>query len=215
MPGLTVTAMAEVAEEMVEAVAGVLLFGGAMLLAAGLAAALSIWLVVRRVKRSRRLRGGWHKGTLTVRSLAADDAGRRLARLRIQLCRSAEATERTLAAADAHGRPVGDLPAVAANLARAERTLDEQLRLAEREPDPALKRSLAGRLDEQVGRAAALAAELRRTLLLAGDSIGDAQLERASRHLALEADALRTWNRSYSARTGSYPRPSAGPSGYR
>ncbi|MFD1214947.1 hypothetical protein ACFQ36_23245, partial [Arthrobacter sp. GCM10027362] len=120
----------------------------------------------------------------------------------LQLRRSAGATERTLAAAGVHGRPVGDLPAVAAHLARAERTLDEQLRLAEREPDPTLKRTLAARLGEQVGRAVALAAQLRQTLLLAGDSIGDAQLERASRHLALEADALRTWNHSYRSRGG-------------
>lgn len=209
MPGLSPVAMASLGEETAEAVAEVLLLGGTMLLIFGLAAVLSAWLVVRRVKRSRRLQDGWYKGTLTVRSLAADDAGRQLARLRIQLRRSAEATERTLAAAGVHGRPVGDLPAVAANLARAERTLDEQLRLAEREPHPALKRTLAARLEEQVGRAAALAAELRQTLLLAGDSISDAQLERASRHLALEADALQSWQRSYSGRSRGPVRPAA------
>lgn len=195
--------MDSVSESAAEVLGGLMLLGGTVLLVFGMAAVLSTWLVVRRIKRSRRLRNGWRQGRLTVRSLAADDAGRRLARLRLMLHRSAEATERTLAAAGTHGRPAGDLPAVAATLARAERTLDEQLRLAEREPDPALKRILAGRLDEQVRRAAALAAELRQTLLLAGDSIGDAQLERASRHLALEADALRTWNHSYTARTGA------------
>ncbi|MCG2622007.1 hypothetical protein LVY72_08760 [Arthrobacter sp. I2-34] len=215
MPGLTVTAMVDVAGSMAEAVAGVMLIGGTMLLIFGMAAVLSAWLVVRKVQRSRRIRNGWTKSTLTVRSLSGDDAGRRLARLRIQLRRSAEATERTLAAADIHGRPVGDLPAVAANLARAERTLDEQLRLAEREPHPALKQTLAARLDEQVRRACALAAELRQNLLLAGDSISAAQLERASRHLALEADALRAWNRSYGGRTAAPIRPMTDPRGYR
>lgn len=200
---------------MAEAVAGVMLIGGTMLLIFGMAAVLSAWLVVRKVQRSRRIRNGWTKSTLTVRSVSGDDAGRRLARLRIQLHRSAEATERTLAAADTHGRPVGDLPAVAANLARAERTLDQQLRLAEREPHPALKQTLAARLDEQVRRACALAAELRQNLLLAGDSISDAQLERASRHLALEADALRAWNRSYGSRTAAPIRPMTDPRGYR
>jgi len=207
--------MASVVEDMADAAAAVMLIGGTMLLIFGMAAVLSAWLVVRRIQRSRRIRSGWTRGTLTVRSLASDDAGRQLARLRIQLRRSAEATERTLAAAGLHGRPVGDLPAVAANLARAERTLDEQLRLAEREPHPGLKQTLSARLEEQVRRACALAAELRQTLLLAGDSIGDVQLERASRHLALEADALRAWNRSYGARRSAPFRPVTDPRGRR
>jgi len=200
-------------DDMAEAAAAVMLIGGTMLLIFGMTAVLSAWLVVRRIQRSRRIRSGWTRGTLTVRSLASDDAGRQLARLRIQLRRSAEATERTLAAAGLHGRPVGDLPAVAANLARAERTLDEQLRLAEREPHPGLKQTLGARLEEQVRRACTLAAELRQTLLLAGDSIGDGQLERASRHLALEADALRAWTRSYGPRRSAPSRPATDPRG--
>jgi len=205
--------MANVAEDMAEAAATVMLIGGTMLLIFGMTAVLSAWLLVRRIQRSRRIRSGWTRGTLTVRSLAGDDAGRQLARLRIQLRRSAEATERTLAAAGLHGRPVGDLPAVAAHLARAERTLDEQLRLAEREPHPALRQTLSARLEEQVRRSCTLAAELRQTLLLAGDSIGDSQLERASRHLAMEADALRAWNHSYGGRRSASVHPATNPRG--
>ncbi|MFD1213295.1 hypothetical protein ACFQ36_14730, partial [Arthrobacter sp. GCM10027362] len=84
MPGLTAAAMAPAGTSPVDVLAELLLFGGTILLIFGMAAVLSTWLVVRRIKRSRRLRSGWRKGTLTVRTLAADDAGRHLARLRLQ-----------------------------------------------------------------------------------------------------------------------------------
>jgi hypothetical protein len=188
------------AEFVTEVVPQILLIGGAVVAAMGLAFAVTCWLVVRRIRRSGVVQRGVRKGSMVVRSVAADDAGRKLARLRMQLERSSEATVRSLAAADAQGRPLGDLPAVAANLARAERALDEQLHLAQREPNPQLRKTLVPGLSEQVERLSGLSAELRQSLLQNGHTVSTSQIERVSTHLALEVDALRTWNTAYGSR---------------
>ena len=127
------------ASAVVETLGQVLLVGGLIVVTVATTVGLSLWYLVRRIRRSRQLRRGLDRSRLTVRSFAADNAGRRLARLHLELHRSLEATERSIGAASSAGRPVGNMPSIAANLVRAGEQLEEELRLAEIEPDRALR----------------------------------------------------------------------------
>ncbi|UNX55073.1 hypothetical protein MF406_01950 [Georgenia sp. TF02-10] len=180
-----------------DAVAQLLLVGGVMLVVLTAALAGTTWLVVRRVRRSRRLRRGMDRGRLVVGTVMGDDAGRRLARMRLEVQRSLDAVERSLGAARAQQRPMGDLPSVAAHLQRAGEQLDAELRLAEREPDRELKTAWASWLADQVRDHTRLAADLRRTLHRTGLAADNHHLQRAGDHLALEVQALRVWDSSY------------------
>ncbi|MEV7648403.1 hypothetical protein [Arthrobacter sp. NPDC089319] len=182
----------------------ILLFTGITMLCVGTAAAVGLWLVIRRIRRSRRLRYGLRSGALTVRSYTKDDAGRRLARQRLGLQRSAEATRRALAAAFAERRFVGELPLVADRLHAASRSLDEQLKLAEGEPEPGVKRSLAASLDSRVQQLNRLSGELRQNLMEAGYSADAEQLELAGKHLSREIEALHAWSSAYRGTSGSH-----------
>ncbi|WP_341359821.1 hypothetical protein V5H98_00655 [Georgenia sp. M64] len=185
------------ASAVVETVGQVLLVGGLVTLAVATAVGLALWYVVRRVRRSRRLRRGLDRSRLTVRSVAADDAGRRLARLHLELHRSLDATQRSIGAATSSHRPVGNMPSIAANLVRAGEQLEEELRLAELEPDKALRETWAAWLEGQVAEHARLSTDLRRSLLTTGVGPGVNHLDRASQHLAVEIEALSAWDPAY------------------
>ncbi|MCK6210204.1 hypothetical protein KZX45_06560 [Georgenia sp. EYE_87] len=188
------------AMDIVDVLAQVVLVGGAVMLVVGLAAVGSLWYVVRRIRRSRRLRRGVDRGRLTVRAVTADDAGRRLARMRLEVQRSVDATERAIGAAESQGAPVGAMPSVAASLVRTGHQLDDELRLAEIEPDAELRRAWVAWLTDQVAEHARLCADLRRSVFSATMATGPSQLTRAGDHLALEVEALQAWGTSYRTR---------------
>lgn len=198
MPEMTVEASA--ADFVSEVVPQILLIGGSVVLAFGLAFAVACWLVVRRIRRSKRIQRNVRKGQLMVRLATGDQSKRQLARLRMQLQRSGEATERSLAAASGQGRPVGELPSVARNLSKAEQALDAQLHLAEREPDPGLRSTLVPGLADQVRQLCGLGTELRQSVLETGHTVSQARMRQVGSHLAMELDALQTWNQSYTSR---------------
>jgi hypothetical protein len=188
------------AVDIVDVLAQVVLVGGAVMLVVGLAALGSLWYAVRRIRRSRRLRRGVDRGRLTVRAVTADDAGRRLARMRLDVQRSVDATERAIGAAESQGAPVGAMPSVAASLVRTGHQLDDELRLAEIEPDVELRRAWVAWLTDQVAEHGRLCADLRRSVLSATMATGPTQLTRAGDHLALEVEALQAWGTSYRTR---------------
>lgn len=177
-----------------------LLIGGTVLLAAGLALTVTSWLVIRRIRRSGSLLRGVETGVLTARSIAGDGGIRQLARLRLKLRRSGQATQRSLEAAAALGVPVGELPVVAADLGRAERSLENQLRLAEREPDRRVRLELARGIRGQVDAVTGHSAQLRKSLLELGNDVGAAQISRAGARLSFEVDVLNAWRSSYGSR---------------
>lgn len=177
-----------------------LIFGGVTLLVIGLGFALATWLIVRRLRRSGVVQRSFSTGVLTARSYAVDDGVRRIARLRLDLRRSGQATRRALDAAAGNGGPIGELPIVAEDLFRAERALEDQLRLAEREPDRQLKRDLANRVGQQVQSYGTLSADLRRSLMHAGQPAGGAEIQRASTHLTREINVLQAWSKAYGTR---------------
>jgi hypothetical protein len=192
---------ADAAEILLEGVLQLLLFGGAVLGVLAIGAATGTWLLVRRVRRSGVLRRRIERGSSRLRSFSMDASARELARLRLELERSTDATRRSVAAAIAQGSPAGDLAATAEELTRAEAVLCERIALAEREPNRALRGDLARGIGEQVNSLCALSAELRRTLLEVHQVSGSRQLDRASTRLTMEIGALKTWNAAYG--TGS------------
>ncbi|MHA7276874.1 hypothetical protein ACX80O_10180 [Arthrobacter sp. Hz1] len=177
-----------------------LLIGGATLVVIGLGMAFATWMIVRRLRRTGVVQRSFSNGVLTARSYAVDDGVRRIARLRLELRRSGQATRRALDAAAGSGGPIGELPIVAEDLFRAERALEDQLRMAEREPDRQLKRDLAGRIGEQVQSYGTLSADLRRSLMQAGQPTGANEIQRASTHLTREINVLQAWSKSYGTR---------------
>jgi hypothetical protein len=103
------------------------------LLAGGVTLA-AVWRVVRRVRRSPRLR----RRVRTVQALTAPPGPRRqVACLRRDLSAAAHATGEAVAVVRAACGTVGDLPQLARRLGRVSRTLDAELRLLAGEPDQA------------------------------------------------------------------------------
>ncbi len=192
---------AEVAGTLFEGLLQLLLIGGTVLGILVVAAVAGTWLVVRKVRRSGRMRRQLQRGSSRMRVMSADPATRELARLRAQLERSTDATRRSVQAALAQGVPGGELAATAEDLTRAEEVLCERISLAEKEPNRALRSELARSIGAQVNTLSELSADLRRTLLEVHSVSSNAQVTRASSRLSLEIGALQTWSATYGSST--------------
>lgn len=183
---------------MTEFLVQLLLIGGIFLLVTSLALGLTAWFVVRRVRRSGVIDRTRESGRITARRLSSDTSVRRMAKLRHELHRSVQATDRSLAAARSAGHPVGDLPAVAADLHRAHLSIEDNIRIAEQEPDRQVRASHAARFRQQADTLTGLSAQLRQSLLQLGDDVGTSASLNAGAHLRLELEGLQAWSNSYS-----------------
>lgn len=192
---------ADATEFLFEGILQLLLFGGAVLGVLAIGAATGTWLIVRRIRRSGALRRGISRGSSRLRSFSMDGSSRELARLRLQLERSTDATRRSVSAALAQGCPAGDLAATAEDLTHAESVLCERIMLAEREPNRVLREELARGIAAQVDSLSELSAQLRRTLLDVHQVAGSRQLDRATSRLTMEIGALQSWNAAYGTGT--------------
>ncbi|GAB3534391.1 hypothetical protein GCM10027403_10150 [Arthrobacter tecti] len=192
---------ADAAETLFDAILQLLLVVGSVLGILAIAAATGTWLLVRRVRRSGILRRRLQRTSGRVRSFSVDASSRELARMRLQLERSTDATRRSVHAALAQGCPSGELAATAEDLTRAESVLGDRIALAEREPNKLLREELARSIDEQVQSLCNLSADLRRTLLEVHNASGSAHLNRATSRLTMEIGALRTWSTAYGSGT--------------
>lgn len=179
-----------------------LLIGGIVVLVSTLTLGLTAWVVARKVRRSGVIRRTKETGLLNARTLSSDSSVRRLAKLRLELHRSMQATDRSLAAARSAGHPVGDLPAVAADLHRAHLSLQDNIRIAEQESDRQLRTSYAARFGQQVDTLTGLSGQLRQSLLQLGDDVGTTATLNAGAHLRLELEGLQAWSTSYSSKPG-------------
>ncbi|GAB3517332.1 hypothetical protein GCM10027402_00520 [Arthrobacter monumenti] len=180
-----------------------LLIGAILLLVSALALGLTAWVVIRKVRRSGIIRRTKETGLLNARALSSDSSVRRLAKLRLELHRSMQATDRSLAAARSAGHPVADLPAVAADLNRAQLSLQNNIRIAEQESDRRLRVSYAARFAQQVDILTGLSSQLRQSLLQLGDDVGNSATLNAGAHLRLELEGLRAWSDSYGSKPGN------------
>ncbi|WP_181036326.1 hypothetical protein [Arthrobacter sp. B1805] len=183
-------------EEFVEA----LVVGLGVLTALGAGTGVAGWLAVRKIRRSRIIERTKDRGMLAARAYAPDKLTREPARLIGELKRSSHATQLALGEAAAQGRPVGDLPRAAAEIDQAAASLEDLLRVADREPNRALKQELTTDLAAQARALDELSADLRRSLLQTSRSIDTLQLEQATKRLRTEISAMSTWRDSYGNR---------------
>ncbi|TRW46066.1 hypothetical protein [Georgenia yuyongxinii] len=123
-----------------------------------------------------------------------------IVRMRRQAQRSVDAVERSLGAAQARGCPVGDLPSMVASLASTGRQLDDELRLAEAEPDAELRWIWTTYLADQLHEHRAECAALRRTVRRLELADGPNHLARAGDPLATELEAGPDWGAPYGRR---------------
>ena len=149
-----------------------------------------IWYGVSRLSRSKGLRRRIEQGELNVRALSSDPTVREVAKHRLAMRRSTDATASALAAAKEARRPVGDLPQVADDLERAYREIDDDLRVVESEPDAAMRHRLLTDLLPDIRTHERLSGDLRRSLLRSRSSASTPALQRAADDLLLEAQAL-------------------------
>ncbi|MGC5615810.1 hypothetical protein [Georgenia sp. Z1491] len=150
----------------------------------------SVWYGVRRLSRSKGMRRRIEQGELNVRALSSDPTVREVAKHRLAMRRSTDATDRALEAAREAGRTVGDLPQVAADLERAYREIDDDLRVVENEPDAGMRHRLLTDLLPDIRTHERLSGDLRRSLLHSRSSSSTPALRRAADDLMLEAQAL-------------------------
>ncbi|MFD1505806.1 hypothetical protein FE374_00595 [Georgenia yuyongxinii] len=123
-----------------------------------------------------------------------------IVRMRRQAQRSVDDVERSLGAAQARGCPVGDLPSMVACLASTGRQLDDELRLAEAEPDAELRWIWTTYLADQLHEHRAECAALRRTVRRLELADGPNHLARAGDPLATEMEAGPAWGAPYGRR---------------
>jgi hypothetical protein len=181
----------------------ILLILGSVMLVLGLASSVLVWLAVRRIRRSGIVRRAADNGVLTLHSLAMDRTVREPARLALELRRSNQANRRALNEAVQRGWPVGNLPDAADELERAAAALGDQLRIADREPNRALKRELSADLTHRVRALEGMSVDLRRCLLRSSVSVDRMELERSGARLEMEISAMHSWLGSYGIRRAS------------
>lgn len=170
-----------------------------------LAALVTVWVIVRRARRSgalKRMQGGVGKavegGLLRMRAEGGEGVGRELAQKRLRLQAALDSTTRSLELARDQQRPVGEIPAILDTLIQAGSVLDSQLRLAEREPDESSRRTTAAALGGQLEMIERTTRDIRGTLAEAGISLGSADLENVTARLSIESQVLKSWTQSYS-----------------
>jgi hypothetical protein len=165
------------------------------------------WRGVRAIRRSRmvttwRVQAGrrpdfFERRVLTVTARAHPGRTGEIATLRLRLQDSVESTHRALAAAEHADQPVGYLPSIGADLARVSAPLAAQLALAQREPDPTIQRSQLDALRPQVDQVCDAAADIRRALADAANSMTTRQLDQVSADLDSEVKAMASWSATY------------------
>ncbi|MGI8612714.1 MAG: hypothetical protein ACR2KL_02005 [Nocardioidaceae bacterium] len=140
---------------------GLLVAIAVVLLVLFLSATITVWVVVRRLRRSALVA----RGLLQLKAQGLPPGpGQELAALRLSLRRATDDTVSSVALAEHAGRPVGDLPMLVQRLVSLSSDLDQQLRLLEREPDPVRLRVVLPTAKDRTTEVTATATRIRSTL---------------------------------------------------
>lgn len=176
---------------------GVLLALGVFLLLSVTAGAVVVWIVARRIRRSPQVA----RGLLRLRAEAlATGPSREFATLRLSLDRSVSYTAGCVAMAERSGRPVGELPGLVRRLVALAASLDQQLRLWEREPDPDQLRVLLTRARSRTSEVTESAERMRAVLGQLDDAGADAERTSLIADVAMEIEALQAGVASFQRR---------------
>ncbi len=152
-----------------------------------LIAAITGWVIVRRLRRS----GVFGRGLLQLRAQGLPAGpGRELAALRLSLEQATDYTAKSVALAQQAGRPVGDLPALTRRLLGVRSALDGELALLEREPDPARLRTVLPAARARTEEVTAAATRIRNALGQVEAADTGADMDALTADVSTEVNAL-------------------------
>ncbi|NVM93587.1 hypothetical protein [Arthrobacter wenxiniae] len=116
---------------------------------------------------------------------------------RIRLQESLEATQRSLAVAQSTRQYTGNLDSIFGTLRQAGTVLENQLLVAQREPDPAVQAAYAQTLGGQVAQVIQTSTGIRSALAAAAAPMTDVDVKDLTRTLEIEATMLKNWSATY------------------
>jgi hypothetical protein len=116
---------------------------------------------------------------------------------RVHLQESLDATQRSLAVAQSTRQYTGNLDAIFRTLQQAGAVLENQLAVAQREPDPAVQAAYAKTLGGQVEQVAQTSKGIRSALAAAAAPMTDVDVKDLTRTLEIEATMLKNWSTTY------------------
>lgn len=116
---------------------------------------------------------------------------------RVRLKDGLDATRRSLEAAAASQQYTGNLESIFATLLQAGSTVENQLLVAQNDPDPAIQGAYAKTLGAQVEQITRTANGIRSALASTAAPMSDTDLSDLSRTLEIEATMLKNWSTTY------------------
>ena len=170
-----------------DAASTALLIGvGGLGLAVG-AVAITVTMMLRRIRRSPALA----VAALRFRLITESGPRREVVRLRLQLLRAVDGGRTAIGAADARTGLPGEAPALFRRIQGEARTVDQQLRVLQGEDDRETLRAALPRLGRRVDELSGLVRQLRAAVASGLEAVSDAAMAELGADVEREVIALR------------------------
>jgi hypothetical protein len=171
---------------------------GVLVVGAGTAITLSVLLykALRRLAR-RPVPGAVRRSILRARATAGSASGREIAGLRLQLQDSVAATRRSLEVARESRQHIGRLDPIVQSLSHAADVVDRQLAVAQKDPDPAIRRVYTETLGVQVEQILSTSTGVRTALARSAQPLAVVGLSELTQRLDVEAAMLANWSATF------------------
>ncbi|MCQ9164813.1 hypothetical protein [Arthrobacter sp. STN4] len=153
--------------------------------------------VLGLVNRSRPRYEQARRNALKVRAQATGGPLGDVMKQRIRLQESLEATQRSLAVAQGARQYTGNLNSIFGTLRQAGTVLENQLLVAQSEPDPAVQAAYAKTLGGHVDQVVQTSTGIRSALAAAAAPMTDVDFKDLTRTLEIEATMLKKWSATY------------------
>ncbi|NVM98739.1 hypothetical protein [Arthrobacter sp. SDTb3-6] len=153
--------------------------------------------VLGLVNRSRPRYEQARRNALKVRAQATGGPLGDVMKQRIRLQESLEATQRSLAVAQGARQYTGNLNSIFGTLRQAGTVLENQLLVAQSEPDPAVQAAYAKTLGGHVEQVVQTSTGIRSALAAAAAPMTDVDFKDLTRTLEIEAIMLKKWSATY------------------
>lgn len=137
------------------------------------------------------------RNALKVRAQSTGGPVGEIMKQRIRLQEALEATGRSLAVAQGTRQYTGNLDSIFRTLQQAGAVVDNQLHVAQQDPDPAVQGVYSKTLGVQVEQITHTATGIRNALAGAAAAMTDVDLKDLTRTLEIEATMLKNWSATY------------------
>lgn len=173
-----------------------------VIIAVVLGVAITIGVLVSRgvlglVKISKPKYESAKRSALKARAESTSGPVGEIMKQRIRLQESLEATRRSLEVAQSTRQYTGNLDSIFATLQQAGGVLENQLLVAQQDPDPAVQAVYAKTLSVQAEQVTHTATGIRNALASASGPIADVDFKDLTRTLEIEATMLKNWSTTY------------------